>query len=178
MKTTFLTFVCVIALGGVACGSTPAGESFPDRVTLSSAKLLDKIRGGWAGQTIGCSYGGPTEFRFCGTMIQDYTPIPWPEGYIRQWFEAFPGLYDDVYMDLTFVEVFERLGVDAPADSLARSFADAGYVLWHANQAARYNILNGIRPAKSASIWKSMSSAWGLLSQWPDSGGRIPLRML
>lgn len=29
MKTTFLTFVCVIALGGVACGSTPAGESFP-----------------------------------------------------------------------------------------------------------------------------------------------------
>ena len=149
MKTTFLTFVCVIALGGVACGSTPAGESFPDRVTLSSAKLLDKIRGGWAGQTIGCSYGGPTEFRFCGTMIQDYTPIPWPEGYIRQWFEEFPGLYDDVYMDLTFVEVFERLGVDAPADSLARSFADAGYVLWHANQAARYNILNGIRPPES-----------------------------
>ena len=82
-------------------------------------------------------------------MIQDYTPIPWPEGYIRQWFEEFPGLYDDVYMDLTFVEVFERLGVDAPADFLARSFADAGYVLWHANQAARYNILNGIRPPES-----------------------------
>ena len=34
-------------------------------------------------------------------------------------------------------------------DSLAAAFANAGYVLWHANQAARYNILNGIRPPES-----------------------------
>ena len=30
-----------------------------------------------------------------------------------------PGLYDDVYMDLTFVEVMEREGINAPAASLA-----------------------------------------------------------
>ena len=30
---------------------------------LSRAELRDKIRGGWAGQMIGVSYGAPTEFR-------------------------------------------------------------------------------------------------------------------
>ena len=111
--------------------------------------LLDKIKGGWAGQTIGCSYGGPTEFDFKGGMITNYTPIPWPDGYIKWWYETSPSLYDDVYMDLTFVEVFDRLGLDAPVDSIAMAFATAEYRLWHANQAARYNILNGIMPPES-----------------------------
>jgi hypothetical protein len=52
-------------------------------------------------------------------------------------------------MDLTFVEVLERVGLDAPADSFAISFALDDYKLWHANQAARYNILNGIMPPAS-----------------------------
>jgi hypothetical protein len=110
---------------------------------------MDKIKGGWAGQTIGCTYGGSTEFSFNGTMIQDYTPIEWYDGYIKWWYENIPGLYDDVYMDLTFVDVFDRLGLDAPVDSFAMAFAKAGYTLWHANQAARYNILQGILPPAS-----------------------------
>lgn len=73
---------------------------------------MDKIKGGWAGQTIGCTYGGPTEFKYNGTMIQEYVPIVWPDGYIKWWYENVPGLYDDVYMDLTFVDVFDRLGLD------------------------------------------------------------------
>ena len=116
---------------------------------MSKEVLLDKIKGGWAGQTIGCSYGGPTEFDFKGGMITNYTPIPWPDGYIKWWYETSPSLYDDVYMDLTFVEVFDRLGLDAPVDSIAMAFATAEYRLWHANQAARYNILNGIMPPES-----------------------------
>lgn len=121
----------------------------PAEVTMTKAQLLDKIKGGWAGQTIGCTYGGPTEFRYSGTMIQDYIPINWPDGYIKWYYENSPGLYDDVYMDLTFVEVFDRLGLDAPVDSFAIAFANAGYTLWHANQAARYNILNGIMSPES-----------------------------
>lgn len=65
------------------------------------------------------------------------------------WYENAPGLYDDIYMDLTFVQVFEEEGLDAPAESHARAFAYADYNLWHANQAARYNILNGIMPPES-----------------------------
>ena len=47
---------------------------------LSDKELLDKIKGGWAGQTIGVVFGAPTEFKFTGTYIQDYQPIPWAEG--------------------------------------------------------------------------------------------------
>ncbi len=120
-----------------------------EMIAIRKNVLRDKIMGGWAGQTIGCTYGGPTEFRWLGTMIQDYQPLSWKEGIIKWYYENAPGLYDDVYMDLTFVDVFDRLGLDAPADSFAMAFANAGYFLWHANQAARYNILRGIMPPKS-----------------------------
>jgi hypothetical protein len=118
-------------------------------VTLPRSALLDKIKGGWAGQVIGCTYGGPTEFRFQSTFIPDYQPIAWSRDSVRWYFGNAPGLYDDIYMDLTFVEVLEREGLDAPAGAFAKRFADAGYPLWHANQMARYNILNGIAPPES-----------------------------
>lgn len=118
-------------------------------VTLPESVLRDKIKGGWAGQTIGVTFGGPYEFKYNGTFIQDYQPLFYSEGYIRKTMLETPGLYDDLYMDLTFVDVFERLGMDAPVDSFASAFAHAGYKLWHANQAARYNILNGIKAPAS-----------------------------
>lgn len=153
MKKVLITTVSLFTLlmGFLACTQVSATKQnrIPGEFTLSKEVLMDKIKGGWAGQTIGCTYGGPTEFRYNGTMIQDYTPIEWPDGYIKWWYENVPGLYDDVYMDLTFVDVFDRLGLDAPVDSFAMAFATAGYTLWHANQAARYNILQGIMPPAS-----------------------------
>lgn len=144
---------CLFLLASTACSeraSTIGKQAvLPSEISISKDKLMDKIKGGWAGQTIGCTYGGPTEFRYNGTMIQDYVPIVWSDGYIKWWYENVPGLYDDVYMDLTFVDVFDRLGLDAPVDSFAMAFANAGYTLWHANQAARYNILQGIMPPAS-----------------------------
>src|ERR1700744_4588568 len=120
-----------------------------ETVTISEAALRDKIKGGWAGQTIGVTFGGPYEFKYNGTFIQDYQPLFYSEGYIRKTMLETPGLYDDLYMDITFVDVFERLGLDAPVDSFASAFAHAGYKLWHANQAARYNILNGMKAPAS-----------------------------
>ncbi len=121
----------------------------PAQVTFAKKELENKIKGGWAGQTIGVTYGGPTEFKYLGRTIPDYINIPWNEDYVKWYYGYYPGLYDDVYMDLTFVDVFERLGLDAPADSIATAFAHAGFMLWHANQAARYNILNGVMPPES-----------------------------
>ena len=142
-----LSFLSILM---TSCGGDKNQSSvLPGEVTLTVKVLKDKIKGGWAGQTIGCTFGGPTEFKFKGTMIQDYQQMVWYDDYIREIFETDPGLYDDVYMDLTFVEVFERVGLDAPADSFALSFARDDYRLWHANQAARYNILNGIMPPES-----------------------------
>lgn len=131
-------------------GAVRKAGRLPSRITLSREELMNKIKGGWAGQTIGVTYGGPTEFRYRGRMIDDSEPIPWGDpDYIRNTMTKNPWLYDDIYMDLTFVEVFERLGIDTPIDSLANAFAYADYDLWHANQAARYNIMHGIRPPQS-----------------------------
>ncbi len=149
-KGIFVSTVCLLAVWMMPHSISAAPiKTLPAKVTISTEKLMDKIKGGWAGQTIGCTFGGPTEFKYPGSMIQDYVPIVWPDGYIKYWYENIPGLYDDVYMDLTFVDVFDRLGLDAPVDSFAMAFAHAGYMLWHANQAARYNILQGIMPPAS-----------------------------
>jgi hypothetical protein len=130
-------------------GVLRANPRSDDFVTLSKGRLMDKIKGGWAGQVIGCTYGGPTEFRFQSTFIHEYQPLSWSRDALPWFFENDPGLYDDIYMDLTFVEVLEEKGLAAPAEAFAEKFAGAGYMLWHANQMARYNILNGIGPPLS-----------------------------
>jgi len=150
-----IVFVSMFCLISVRCADSKKETAlWGQQVSISKEVLKDKIRGGWAGQTIGCTYGGPTEFKFKGTMIQDYQPIIWHDDYVIETFKADPGLYDDVYMDLTFVEIIDKLGIDAPVDSFAMKFATDDYKLWHANQAARYNILNGIMPPASGH-WKN-----------------------
>ena len=142
--TKNLVALMILILTGIVTMSCKQSDS-PVSDTLSKEKLLDKIKGGWAGQTIGVSFGSYTEFRHQGTLIQDYQTIPWHEGYVQELMDSWPDLYDDIYMDLTFVDVLERVGMDAPVDSFAVAFATADYNLWHANQAARYNILHGIK---------------------------------
>ena len=137
-------FCCPFALSAKVKGT----------VTLTKSMLLDKIKGGWAGQTIGCAYGGPTEFCYRGVMIPDDVEIAYPEHHLKGYFDNLPSLFDDVYMDLTFVDVFSRLGLDAPADSFANAFAYARYPLWHANQQGRYNVLHGLMPPESG-FWKN-----------------------
>ncbi len=151
MRKLFLlaAIACLPGLKDTFAAAGPKKEKLPKTITLSEQQLADKIKGGWAGQTIGCTYGGPVEFAYNGTIIQDYIPIKWPDGAIKKYYDTFPGLYDDIYIDLTFVEVFERLGLDAPVDSFAKAFANSEYPLWHANQAARYNILHGVSPSES-----------------------------
>lgn len=151
MKRVFI--LILVALFNLSIGAC-SNEVLPDEVSMTKSELENKIKGGWAGQTIGVTFGGPTEFKYLGRLIPEYVEIPWNDDYVRWYFDTYPGLYDDIYMDLSFVSVFERLGLNAPADSLALSFANAGFMLWHANQAARYNILNGIMPPESGH-WKN-----------------------
>lgn len=136
-----LTFILLVLNG--------LNANAQDNFYITKAALLDKIKGGWAGQTIGVTYGAPVEFRFQGTMINDYHPLKWYDGLLKKSMTEGPGIYDDLYLDITFVEVFDKEGLDAPAASHAKAVADAGYMLWHANQAARYNILNGIAAPRS-----------------------------
>lgn len=120
-----------------------------ESVQISQTDLQNKIKGGWAGQTIGVIYGAPTEFKFQGTTMQSYHPIPWNDTIAVYWWNKKPGLFDDIYNDLTFVETFERYGLNASSDTLAHYFATADYHLAHANQAGRYNIRQGLKPPAS-----------------------------
>ncbi len=127
-----------------ACSAPRTSETI-----LTKDALMDKIMGGWAGQTIGVVYGAPTEFKHQGTLIPDNQPISWGEGYVKHWWDRKPGLFDDVYNDLTFAEAFEQLGLDCSSKDLAMRFAYAPYHLAHANQAGRYNVRQGIMPPES-----------------------------
>lgn len=150
MKKNIALIVTLFVTLCMGCTSSPNKDIVQKKeVVISVDELADKIKGGWAGKTIGCTYGGPVEFLHNGTMIQDYVPIKWSKDRVKFYFDTFPGLYDDIYVDIIFVNVFERLGLDAPADSFAISFANAGFPLWHANQVAKYNIKQGIMPPMS-----------------------------
>lgn len=155
-KTIAFLFACtlVFSLFAQKKSSAKSSPSAAKTITLTQPQLKNKIMGGWAGQTIGVTFGGPYEFRFNGTFIGDYQPLLWYNGYLKETMLNNPGLYDDLYMDLTFVDVFEKHGLDAPVEHFATAFANAEYMLWHANQAARYNILHGINAPQSGH-WKN-----------------------
>jgi hypothetical protein len=143
MKSAFALLLSAILV------FSATAQSNQKTISISKQALQNKIKGGWAGQTIGVTFGGPYEFRFQGTFIGDYQSLLWYNGYLKKTMIENPGLYDDLYMDLTFVDVFEKYGLNAPVDSFANAYANAGYMLWHANQAGRYNILHGIKAPES-----------------------------
>jgi hypothetical protein len=152
---TYSSLFIILAISGSACTQKKAAEVLsPGSFSMSKQVLQDKIKGGWAGQTIGVVYGAPVEFKYQGSLIDEYQNIPWREGYVKYWWDKKPGLFDDIYTDLNFVNVFEKYGLDVPSDSIAHSWASAEYHLAHANQASRYNILKGIMPPQSG-YWKN-----------------------
>jgi len=118
-------------------------------VNISKEVLKDKIKGAWAAQTIGVTYGGPTEFHYTKKIIPDSVLIHWSDTTLLHAMTKTPGLYDDIYMDLTFVEVLERQGLNASAEAHVKAYAEARYWLWHANQQGRYNYIQGLKPPKT-----------------------------
>lgn len=159
-KAITIRFILVtMILAVAACNSENKTASGSDVLSqgsfiLSKAALQNKIKGGWAGQTIGVVYGAPVEFKYQGSLIDDRMNIPWGEHYVKYWWDKKPGLFDDIYTDLNFVKAFEEHGLNASSDSIAHHWSNTAYHLAHANQASRYNILNGIMPPASG-FWKN-----------------------
>lgn len=114
---------------------------------MSLADLRNKIKGGWAGQMIGVSFGAPTEFRFRGRINDG--PLPaWTPDRVSNSLQQ-----DDLYVDMTFAEVLDRKGLNATTEDFGAMFKDAKYQLWHANLAARRNLRRGV-PARLSGVPK------------------------
>ena len=74
-----------------------SGTTLPqETVTLSTDVLRDKIKGGWAAQTIGVTYGFTVEFRFNSERVPDDHELEWYDGLLYETFTERPGAYDDI----------------------------------------------------------------------------------
>jgi len=115
-------------------GAAPAGAR-----TISRAELDDRVRGGWAGQMIGVSFGAPTEFKSNGKIIEGDLPR-WAPANVSNAIDQ-----DDLYVEMTFAEVMDRLGLDATTEEYGEAFRTSKYNLWHANAGARRLLETGIK---------------------------------
>jgi hypothetical protein len=133
------TRAMVVSLAAtLAAGAASAPDTAPPARRLSRSVLEDKIRGGWAGQMIGVSFGAPTEFRFKGRTIEG--PIAWKAENVSNAIDQ-----DDLYVEMTFAEVMDRLGLEATTEQYGEMFKDSQYDLWHANAGARRLLNHGIK---------------------------------
>jgi hypothetical protein len=126
----------VLAASLLLAAVCPATAGPPVR-RMSRAQLADKIRGGWAGQMIGVAFGAPTEFQSNGA-INDVELTWTPErvaGAIHQ---------DDLYVEMTFAEVMDRIGLEATTGQYGEMFRESKYRLWNANAGARRNLTRGV----------------------------------
>jgi hypothetical protein len=131
-----IVLLCTLSL--TSC-KQKSSSAFPESVTIKKEILLDKIRGGWVGKAYGVTYGGPTEFRYMGKMIEG--PIELEDDWIERILTQ-----DDIYVNMVFLETLADSGLEANASAFANSFAYAGFGLGHANCQARQNLLAGVPP--------------------------------
>ncbi len=111
---------------------------------LSFFEYEDKLMGAWAGKMIGVSYSAPYEFKYLGQMMD--------EGLIREWSPEFVMNsleQDDLYVQMTFLQVIDEKGFQISGREAADYFAKTEYPLWHANDIGRQNIRAGIFPPDS-----------------------------
>jgi hypothetical protein len=121
----------------LAIANQPAPRSLP------RATYLEKLRGAWVGQMVGVSYGAPVEFRSNG-KIDDGEFRPWKPEYIENAIDQ-----DDIYVEMTWLACLEDHGLDVTPAQAGAAFAATKFPLWHANDAGRTNIRNGIQPPAS-----------------------------
>ena len=129
-KTVALGLLVAVLTFPMSAADAP---SAPRR--LARAVLLDKIKGAWAGQMIGVSYGAPTEFRAQGKILQGDIKPDKLSNAIGQ---------DDLYVEMTFARVMDKVGLEATSEAYGEAFKDSKYGLWHANAGARRNLNRGI----------------------------------
>jgi hypothetical protein len=134
--------ICVLLC---CCASNALAQRKPaERYRRLPVKTyVDKMKAGWIGQMVGVGWGGPTEFRFKGEIIPLEKMPEWKPNTVNQFHQ------DDIYVEMTFLRTLEQHGLDASIRQAGIDFANSGYRLWHANNAGRTNLRDGIAPPDS-----------------------------
>lgn len=128
----------LIIIAGALLSLASCSQTGGETVEITRDVMTDKVKGAWAGKMIGVMYGRPMEFAVTDRMYTD--SVDWkPENVAGALGE------DDIYGQMCFMSTMERIGIDAPVDSLAHDFAYAGFALCHANLQGRKNYLAGLR---------------------------------
>jgi hypothetical protein len=133
---------CALSTGLLlACSSSsdPRTVDDTDFKTIELSTLEDKIRGGWAGQMIGVSYGAPTEFQYLGELVPEDRLVEWTPELVGNALDQ-----DDLYVDITLAGVLDEHGLDATTEDFGAFLREARYSLWHANLAARRALRRGV----------------------------------
>jgi len=142
----FSLFLAIIFLGlNFSCSQRQPAATF----SLSQDTLLDKIRGGWAGQLIGCAFAGPYEHKFQSRLIPEIEPLHWSPRNLPSLFEESPDIFDDLFVNLLFLDILNKKGLNTQTKDLARALSRAQFRLEHGLQMARHNILIGLKPPRS-----------------------------
>jgi hypothetical protein len=124
-------------------GCQGEGISGPNVRRIKVEDYVDKMKAGWVGQMAGVGWGGPTEFKYKGTIMPEEKMPAWRPEMINQ-FEQ-----DDIYVEMTFLHTLEQYGLDCSIRQAGIDFANSGYNLWHANRNGRDNLRKGIAPPDS-----------------------------
>ena len=80
--TRYCTKILQLTLLVIALLLFSINATSQETVTMPTATLRDKIKGAWAAQTIGVTYGFPVEFRFNSARVPEEREIPWYDGYL------------------------------------------------------------------------------------------------
>jgi len=138
-------FAVLMLIAGVMCAW---GAVTPSTVTHDPAPLewrvgdlSDRMHGAWAGKMIGVVAGTPFEFRSCGRIVEGPIQHDYPTTVAL--------LQDDIYVNLSLLEVLDRKGVKADMNDFAEALRNSQFGLYHANLAARRNLLLNIPPPLS-----------------------------
>jgi len=136
-----LRSICLALALVLGMATVPVAQE-QDVREMTLSVLEDKIKGGLAGQMVGVAYGAPTEFRAQGTIYDK--EITWAPGNVKNSIGQ-----DDLYVEMTFAEVMDRVGLDATTEQYGDAFRDSKYWLAHANAGARRQLNYGIKAPMS-----------------------------
>jgi hypothetical protein len=138
MNRLTIIVVLILSLWTVSCQ-----QKATDFRRITVTEYIDKMKAGWIGQMVGVGWGGPTEFKWKGTIIPQNQIPKWKPSLVNQHYQ------DDIYVEMTFLHTLETRGFDVSIRQAGIDFANSRYNLWHANKAGRDNLRSGIAPPYS-----------------------------